>query len=256
MSRTVIQAVTELLLALPETEETRTHGTPTFRAAGKTYAYIAMNHHGDGRAAIWLSLPAGAQQDWVSLDSMHYFIPPYVGPKGWVGVDIGGGLPWPEIAARVFEAWQHAAPVRVREQASSAPDTTPPDVPLAPEDINPWLGEKAQALLAGLADRCRGLPETVAENEKDSATWRAGKKVFVRGLMDEDRLQLLFHVGVDQQAFLIDDPRYRLPMYYANAGWIQLDVHDAVNWKEIESLLDQSYRHFALKRMLKALDGG
>ena len=66
---------------------------------------------------------------------------------------------------------------------------------------------------------------------------------------------LQFWVGTDQQPLLTQDPRYRVPAYIGNNGWIELDVEDQADWEEIEDLLLGSYRHFALKRMLKALDG-
>ena len=72
---------------------------------------------------------------------------------------------------------------------------------------------------------------------------------------DAGRLKFQFKVGVEQQAFLVEDPRYTIPLYYGPSGWINLDVHDAVNWAEVESLLETCYRRVALKRMLKALDG-
>jgi len=54
---------------------------------------------------------------------------------------------------------------------------------------------------------------------------------------------------------LTEDPRYTIPMYWGGSGWIELDVQDHAPWAEIASLLEGSYRHFALKRMLEALDG-
>ena len=50
------------------------------------------------------------------------------------------------------------------------------------------------------------------------------------------------------------DDRYRIPAYTGHNGWIDLDVEDGVDWDEVAPLLSGSYRHFALKRMLKALD--
>ena len=49
------------------------------------------------------------------------------------------------------------------------------------------------------------------------------------------------------------DPRYAIPAYTGHNGWILLDVQDTVHWDEVGELVGTSYRHFALKRMLKAL---
>lgn len=261
MGRTVKDAVFELLLAFPGTEETVTHGAPTFKVGGKTFAYWTVNHHDDGRLALWLAMDAEAQAHLVATDPATYFVPPYVGVKGWVGVDLGQGLAWNEACTRVAESWRHAAPPKIRKAHPDAftddvPVIEAPTEPVRPEDINPMLAGHAQEVLQGLAERCGRLPETVAENERTSATWRAGKRPFIRGRHDDrGRLKLLFLVGLAQQSMMLEDPRYGLPPYYGPSGWIELDVHDAVHWPEVEALMESAYRNVALKRMLKALDG-
>ena len=116
------------------------------------------------------------------------------------------------------------------------------------------LGEREQAVLAGLAERCEALPETRPEDAAASATWYAGKRAFVRGRHDEGRLKLMFLVGPGQQALMSDDPRYGQPPYYGPSGWVELDVQDRIHWDEIEGLLLTAYRQVALKRMLRVLD--
>ena len=63
-----------------------------------------VNHHGDGRVALWLKAADGAQEHFVHSDS-RYYVPPYVGTRGWIGVELDTGLPWSEIGARVRESW-------------------------------------------------------------------------------------------------------------------------------------------------------
>jgi hypothetical protein len=60
-------------------------------------------------------------------------------------------------------------------------------------------------------------------------------------------------VGIEAQGMLVADPRYRIPMYIGHNGWIALDVSKSCDWKEVAALTDQSYRHFALKRMVERL---
>ena len=50
------------------------------------------------------------------------------------------------------------------------------------------------------------------------------------------------------------DPRYTVPRFTGHNGWINLEVEVHLDWGEIEGLMENSYRHFALKRMIKALD--
>jgi hypothetical protein len=52
---------------------------------------------------------------------------------------------------------------------------------------------------------------------------------------------------------LTADPRFRIPPYFGHRGWIALDVSGHCERSEIASLALESYRHFALKRMLKML---
>lgn len=254
MGRTVRQAVFELLTSLPETEEARAHGKPVFKVAGRTYAYWTRNHHGDGRIAIWLGTPADLQAQLVGQNPEAYFVPPYVGVKGYVGVELDKGLAWSAIADSVHAAWVHTAPASVDTGNAAIPTVAPPDIPLKPEDINPMLGAREQEVLAGLAERCANLPETVPEDAARSATWRAGKRAFVRGRHDEGRLKLMFLVGAEQQAMMLDDPRFGQPPYYGPSGWIDLDVQTHLHWPEIEGLLETAYRYVALKRMLQALE--
>jgi hypothetical protein len=97
-------------LWFPETEEVISHGSPDFRVRGKTFATYVVNHHGDGRLALWLAAPPGAQQHYTESEPKHFFVPPYVGPRGWLGVHLNKGLDWKRIAERVREAYVAAAP--------------------------------------------------------------------------------------------------------------------------------------------------
>jgi hypothetical protein len=67
-------------------------------------------------------------------------------------------------------------------------------------------------------------------------------------------LQLYFWVGVAAQGLMTADERFEIPAYMGHQGWIALDVTGHCDWKEVRGLAVASYRHFALQRMLKALD--
>ena len=75
-----------------DTEEVSRHGAPNFKVKGKTFAMFVLNHHGDGRVALWLNSPHGAQQMYTQLDPESYFVPPYVGVKGWLGMELNKNL--------------------------------------------------------------------------------------------------------------------------------------------------------------------
>jgi len=244
------ETVHELCLGFPDTEVVISHGSPDYRVGGKPFASFCLNFHGDGRVALWLRSPPGVQRLYSELNPAAYFVPPYVGPKGWLGVELNKGLDWREIAGRVREAYENA----VARPVASTPAFTPPDEDMTPAEINPLLGDPFLSLLDSFARRCLAFPEVTETTQFGSPVWKAGKKTFASAYLRNGRLQFQFRVGVEQQHLMIADARYSIPMYMGHNGWIDLDVTDIVNWDEVGGLLDLSYRHFALKRMLKELD--
>jgi hypothetical protein len=89
-------------------------------------------------------------------------------------------------------------------------------------------------------------------------TFRAGKKLFaVFTGTDEHPWAVNFIPEADERPALLDDPRFFVPPYFGPSGWLALDLTAApVDWQEVAELMEGSYRQVALKRMLKALDGG
>ena len=253
MGRDVHLVVRELCLGLPETEEVLSHGTPDFRVDGKPFATYCINFHGDGRVALWLRSPPGVQELHVEMEPEYYFVPPYVGHKGWLGVELNKGLAWSTIARHVREAYENVAPQNIIANMGEIAKIVPPDVELSPEEIDPFLGERAQQVMAELRARCESLPEISTATQFGNPVWKAGKKTFLSTNYYDGRLALQFWVGGEHQAMLVNDERYSIPAYLGHNGWIELDVEEYADWGEIESLLLNSYRHFALQRMLKAL---
>src|SRR5580698_3702974 len=115
------QTVRAACLWLPEAEEFVSHGSPNFRVRGKTFATYVVNHHGDGRVALWLNAPAGAQELYVGAEPRHFFIPPYVGPRGWLGVVLDQGIAWKRVADLVREAYEKVAPADLRARIGKTP---------------------------------------------------------------------------------------------------------------------------------------
>jgi hypothetical protein len=113
--------IRELCLGLPETSERLSHGAPTFFIRDKRpFVMFHDDHHGDGRLAIWAAAPPGIQALLVDGAPEHYFVPPYVGHLGWVGVRLDRGLEWDEIAGVVEDAWLTRAPKRLADTLDTA----------------------------------------------------------------------------------------------------------------------------------------
>lgn len=204
--------------------------------------------------ALWVEAAPGSQAYYTQMEPEHFFVPPYVGCKGWLGIELNRDLSWQTIAARVAEAYEKVAPTRLLAELGETIAIEGKVVDLSPEEIDPLLGEQPQRVLTRLAKFCEALPETTTSKQFGNPVWKAGSKTFVCVHKYEQRLTVQAWVGVDQQGFLTMDPRYRIPAYVGHNGWIDLDIEEEINWSEIESLVMNSYRHFALKRMLKLLD--
>jgi hypothetical protein len=103
-----LERVRRLCLALPETFEKLSHGEPTWFAKKKVFVMFANNHHGDGRIAIWCKAPPGVQAALVAADEKTFFVPPYVGVGGWVGIRLDRRPRWKEVAGLIEQAYQTA----------------------------------------------------------------------------------------------------------------------------------------------------
>jgi len=99
-----------ICLALPETEERQTWGDPTFRIRNKIFA---MAKSGESRLSLWCKAPPGSQMVLVGADSARFFVPPYVGHKGWIGVRLDDGTDWAEVEAIVRRSYRMTAPKRL-----------------------------------------------------------------------------------------------------------------------------------------------
>ena len=254
MAKDIPAAVREVCLSLPEATERPSRGSPDFRVREKTFATFVVNHHGDGRIALWLRAPAGAQALFTESEPDYFFVPPYVGPRGWLGVHLDRGLDWGRIAEQVHDAYVEVAPRSLAAAAGAPIEIDPPTETIDPVAFDPMNAARAQELVPQLAQRCLVLPETAEDERFGHAVWRAGKKTFCSAEHHDDRLQFSFWVGLEMQSILSEQARFRVPAYTGHNGWMVLDVEESVDWDEVEDLLLTSYRHFALKRMLKALD--
>ena len=115
----VLERLRRICLALPETSERLSHGAPTFFVRGKRpFVMVFTDHHGDGRYAIWCAAGGGVQAMLVDADPEQYFVPPYVGHRGWLGVRLDRGLAANELAGIVEEAYAEVAPAKLVEAAA------------------------------------------------------------------------------------------------------------------------------------------
>jgi predicted DNA-binding protein (MmcQ/YjbR family) len=252
MAKNVHDAVREVCLSFPEAEEFSAHGSPNFRVRGKTFAMYTVNHHGDGRVSLWLNSPPGAQEIHVKGEPKHFFVPPYVGPRGWLGVQLDKGLSWKRIALLVREAYEKVAPPALKASLGKTIEITPPKGKLKPEDMDPLESARGKRAVALMRKICLALPETSEGRQFGKPVWKAGQKSFAL-LYCYDRIKAAFWIGVEKQGLLTQDERFSIPAYMGHNGWIELDVHDSRDEQELRDLALASYQHFANRRMLAAL---
>ncbi|WP_270886634.1 MmcQ/YjbR family DNA-binding protein [Pedococcus sp. 5OH_020] len=123
-----LDRVRALCLAFPETQERLSHGEPAWFAGGKRLFVVAADHHHDSRVAFWAAAPEGVQESCTESDPRRYFRPPYVGPRGWVGVYLDvPDLEWDRVEEIVEDAWRLIASPRLVaswEGASTAPSAS------------------------------------------------------------------------------------------------------------------------------------
>jgi hypothetical protein len=105
----------KLCLALPEAHEVEAWGEPTFRVGKKLFAMYASaeTHHGAGRPAVWCKAAPGNQGLMVRAAPQRFFVPPYVGPSGWVGVYLDGAVDWRELGELLRDSYRLVAPKRL-----------------------------------------------------------------------------------------------------------------------------------------------
>jgi predicted DNA-binding protein (MmcQ/YjbR family) len=256
MAKDIGGAVREVCLWFPESTEVISHGSPNFRVRGKTFATYVVNHHGDGRIALWLNSPAGAQELYTGEEPRHFFVPPYVGPRGWLGVQLDKGISWKRIAKLVREAYEKVAPPALSATLGTTVEIKPPTGAVSAEEIDPMSTPRATRVLKAMRAICLELPETSEDKQFGFPVWRAGKKTFAGAYCYQKKLTVGVWVGPERQSLLTADARYEIPAYMGHNGWISLDVTKHLDQAEVRELALWSYRHFALKRMLRELDGG
>ncbi len=172
---TVYEVVQKICLTLPETEEVVSHGFPNFKAAGKTFATYSVNHHGDGKVALLVNLSLDMQTVLVESAPTHFFVPPYSGSKGWVGVELNKGIQWDRVSQLACDAYCRVVPMALARLAVPV-TVAPPTEPMKPEDIDPYLSRSNQTLLTRLKKICMALPEVSEARQFGAPCFKAGKK--------------------------------------------------------------------------------
>ena len=106
----------KLFKALPGTVEVEAWGTPTWRAP-RMFAMYEHKMHGLDRVAIWIKAAGGNNEIMTATDPKRFFIPPYVGAGGWVGVRLDGKVDWDELAELLRDGYRLVASKKLLKEA-------------------------------------------------------------------------------------------------------------------------------------------
>lgn len=112
MSKNQLERVRRICSTLPETTERLSHGEPTFFVQDKVFVMFADNHHDDGHVAVWLPVPSGLQTTLMETAPETFFKPPYVGVRGWIGIELDQ-ISDKDLIFHIQVAWELIAPKRL-----------------------------------------------------------------------------------------------------------------------------------------------
>jgi predicted DNA-binding protein (MmcQ/YjbR family) len=109
----------ELCLAIPGTFEKLSHGEPTWFTGekGKVFAMFDNHHHGAAHISVHVAATLDLQELLVAQDPARYWVPPYVGHKGWIGIVLDTKPDWNVVAQLLHEAFAMVSAAKPRAGA-------------------------------------------------------------------------------------------------------------------------------------------
>lgn len=113
MADNILERLRAICLPFPEAIEAGGVGDPTFKVRGKIFA---MRHPMNDRPSLWCKAPPGLQEGLTSVDPERFFVPPYVGQHGWIGIWLDGEVDWDHLAELVEKSYRMTAPKRLSKQ--------------------------------------------------------------------------------------------------------------------------------------------
>jgi hypothetical protein len=116
MTDELVERLRAICLALPETNERLSHGEPCWYIRDKKLFVMFANKHHNDRIGFWCAAPEGTQHSLVAAEPDRFFIPPYVGHRGWLGVYLDVPVDWDEIAELALASYREVAPKRLVQQ--------------------------------------------------------------------------------------------------------------------------------------------
>ena len=107
----LLRQLSRICLSLPEAARRDLNEHADFRVRGKVFAYFLNDHHGDGIISVCCKSALGENVDRASREPARFYLPPYIGPRGWFGLRLDGeAVDWSEVKNLVELSYRLAAP--------------------------------------------------------------------------------------------------------------------------------------------------
>lgn len=117
----LLAKVRAIAMQQPFATERLSHEAPAwFIEKSPQFAMFHDHHHGVDWVAAWLACPEGARQPLLDEDPETYFVPPYFGSRGWVGIRLDESTDWAVVADLIDDAWHAVAKPKQRASAGGA----------------------------------------------------------------------------------------------------------------------------------------
>jgi hypothetical protein len=111
---TRLERVSKICGTLPKSIREVLGSHASFTVGGKTYAYYLNNHHGDGIVGVACKVLPGDNDALIAAHPAKFYLPAYIGPKGWVGLRLDiAGVDWNEAAELIAGSYRLIAPKRL-----------------------------------------------------------------------------------------------------------------------------------------------
>lgn len=106
-----LSRLSEICLALPEAVRCDQGQHAGFTVRKKNFAWFLNDHHGDGIVSVCAKALPGENNALIAAHPRKFYLPAYVGPRGWVGLRLDRGtIDWDEVRDLVTASYLQVAP--------------------------------------------------------------------------------------------------------------------------------------------------
>jgi predicted DNA-binding protein (MmcQ/YjbR family) len=115
-----VTRIAGICLALPGTAQRASGDHLSFHVGKRVFAYALNNHHGDGIVGLCCKVALGGNTDLVTTYPKRYYLPAYIGPRGWVGLRLDRAtIDWDEATGLVHDSYRLVAPRHLAKRVVS-----------------------------------------------------------------------------------------------------------------------------------------